>query len=75
MTSYDQLSLKERELLFGALKQGKSLRNIGKVLGRSHTTLARELKRNCKYVGGLIFPVRLKQDMRISLKSKGIRHH
>ncbi|PJE62463.1 IS30 family transposase, partial [Candidatus Roizmanbacteria bacterium CG10_big_fil_rev_8_21_14_0_10_39_6] len=42
-------SLRERELLFGALKQGRSLRNIGKKLGRSHTTLARELKRNCKY--------------------------
>ena len=49
MTSYRQLSLRERELLFGALKQGKSLRSIGKDLGRSHTTLVRELKRNCKY--------------------------
>lgn len=49
MKSYVQLSLQERELLFGALKQGKSLRSIGKDLGRSHTTLARELKRNCKY--------------------------
>ncbi len=49
MTSYNQLSLRERELLFGALKQGKSLRSIGKGLGRSHTTLARELKRNCKF--------------------------
>lgn len=49
MTTYVQLSIKERELLFGALKQCKSLRSIAKILGRSHTTLARELKRNCKY--------------------------
>lgn len=43
------MSLLERERLFGLLKQGKTLRSIGKDLGRSHTTLARELKRNCKY--------------------------
>lgn len=49
MTTYVQLLLKEREVLFGALKQGKSLRSIAKKLGRSHTTLARELQKNCKY--------------------------
>src|SRR3989338_10031690 len=49
MTTYVQLSLKEREVLFVALKQGKSLRSIAKKLGRSHTTLARELQKNCQY--------------------------
>lgn len=43
------MSLLERERLFGLLKQGKSLRSIGKELGRSHTSLAREIKRNSKY--------------------------
>lgn len=49
LTSYVHLSLEERERLFGLLKQGKSLRFIGKLLGRNHTTLTRELKRNRKY--------------------------
>lgn len=49
LTRYVHLSLLERERLFGLLKQGKSLRNIGKILGRSHTSLAREIKRNSKY--------------------------
>lgn len=49
LTSYVHLSLLERERLFGLLKQGKSLRFIGKILGRSHTSLAREVKRNSKY--------------------------
>lgn len=49
LTRYSHLSLEERERLFGLLKQGKSLRSIGKELGRSHTSLAREIKRNCKY--------------------------
>ena len=49
LTTYSHLSLVERERLFGLLKQGKSLRNIGKELGRSHTSLAREIKRNSKY--------------------------
>ena len=49
LTTYSHMSLLERERLFGLLKQGKSLRRIGKELGRSHTTLAREVKRNSKY--------------------------
>lgn len=49
LTSYVHLSLEERERLFGLLKQGKSLRSIGKLLGRNHTTLTRELQRNRKY--------------------------
>jgi len=49
LTRYVHLSLLERERLFGLLKQGKSLRFIGKILGRNHTSLAREIKRNSKY--------------------------
>lgn len=49
LTTYSHLSLLERERLFGLLKQGKSLRSIGKELGRSHTTLAREIQRNSKF--------------------------
>lgn len=45
---YKHLSLKEREILYGSLIRGESLRSIGKVLGRSHTTLSRELDRHSK---------------------------
>ena len=38
--------MEEREKLFLLKEQGKSLREIGRLLGRSDTTLGRELKRN-----------------------------
>ncbi len=43
---YKHLSLEEREKLLCLHEQGISLREIGKLLGRKHTTLSRELKRN-----------------------------
>ncbi len=43
---YKHLSLEEREKLLCLFEQGISLREIGKLLGRKHTTLGRELKRN-----------------------------
>lgn len=49
MKGYKQLSLLEREQLFGFRKEGKSLREIGRRLKRSHATLIRELKRNAPY--------------------------
>lgn len=41
-----RLELAEREHLAVLKAQGKSLREIGKILGRSHTTLSRELRRH-----------------------------
>ncbi len=49
MRRYHQLTLEEREILYAEKKRGVSLRDIGKKLGRSHTSLGRELKRNIKY--------------------------
>jgi len=46
---YSHLSLEEREILYALREQGKSLREIEEVLGRSHTTLSREYKRHAKY--------------------------
>jgi len=46
---YKHLSLLERERMFGFLAKGKSLRDIAGKLGRSHSTLSRELDRNSKY--------------------------
>lgn len=49
MKKYTQITLGERERLYALKEQGISLRDIGKELGRSHTSLGRELKRNVKY--------------------------
>lgn len=46
---YGHLDLWEREQLFLLREQGKTFREIGKKLGRSHTSLSREYKRHSKY--------------------------
>lgn len=46
MNNYQHLSLEEREKLFAWKELGLSFREIGRRLGRSHATLAREFKRN-----------------------------
>lgn len=54
---YKHLSLEEREKLFGFRKQGFSLRTIAEGLGRSHSSLSREMRRNAKY-GDAYLPCR-----------------
>lgn len=49
LKKYTQLRLAERERLYALREQGMSLRSIAKELGRSHTSLSRELRRNVKY--------------------------
>lgn len=46
MRNYTHLSLEEREKLYALLESNVSLRKIGRILGRSHSSLARELGRN-----------------------------
>ena len=46
MKSYTHFTLFEREYLQESLEKGKSLRSIAKVLGRSPSTISREVKRN-----------------------------
>ncbi|MDO8657122.1 MAG: helix-turn-helix domain-containing protein, partial [Candidatus Levybacteria bacterium] len=46
---YKHFSLEERERIFAFKQEGLSLREIAKRLGRSHTSLSRELRRNIKY--------------------------
>ncbi len=41
-----KLSVEEREKIFYYLTLNKSCREIGIQLGRSHTTISREIKRN-----------------------------
>jgi transposase, IS30 family len=49
MKRYKQLSLLEREKIFGWRKEKLSFRAIGRKLNRPHTTLTREFLRNAKY--------------------------
>jgi len=49
MKTWSQMDLMEREKLFGLLKQGESIRSCARRIGRSHTTLMRELKKHTKY--------------------------
>lgn len=46
MKKYKHLSIKERELIFLYQRQGKSSREIGRLINRDHRTIGRELKRN-----------------------------
>lgn len=43
---YKQITLSEREKIYGMRMQGKSYREIGKALGRPHPTISREMKKN-----------------------------
>ena len=44
MNTYTRLTQVEREQIFLLLHQGESIREIGKRLGRNHTTISREFK-------------------------------
>jgi len=46
MNQYRHLSITERETLFLGLSEGKSYREIGKILNRSYRTIGREVQRN-----------------------------
>lgn len=46
---FKQLSLEEREKLFGLKIEGLSFREIGRRLGRSHATISREWHNRAKY--------------------------
>jgi len=47
--SFKHLTLEEREIMFGMLQIGVSLRKIALKLGRPHSTLSRELKKNTRW--------------------------
>ena len=46
MSHYKHLSIEERESLYLSKNQGKSIREIARELGRSPSTISRELARN-----------------------------
>jgi len=47
-TNYEQLSMSERVVIARLLGEGRSLREIGRVLARSASTVSREVRRNSK---------------------------
>jgi len=47
--SFKHLNIVEREKLYGMLERGCSHREIGKVLGRSQSSISREIEKNTKY--------------------------
>lgn len=49
MRKYQHLSLEERERLWVLKEKGLSLRYIARQMGRSQSSLSRELRRNIKY--------------------------
>ena len=51
MDNYKHLSLEEREKLYALKSHGISLREIGRILGRSDTTIGKELNRNRTGIG------------------------
>lgn len=57
MRTFHHITLEEREKLYGWQKEGLSLREIAKKLGRSHASLSREVHRNAKY-GAVYLPCR-----------------
>lgn len=63
MKAYSHLRLEERELLFCLREQGLTFREIGKELGRDHTSLSREYGRNAKY-GRPYIPCRAEKKTR-----------
>lgn len=48
MKNYRHITNEEREVIFLNLNLGKNCLQIGKILGRSHTSIKREIKRNSR---------------------------
>lgn len=68
MRTFKHLSLEEREKYYLWKNQGVSLREIGRRLGKSHSTFSREPKRNAKY-GQSYLPCRADQKA----KKRGLK--
>lgn len=70
---YTQLTQEERYHLSTMKKQSLSLREIGKGMGRSHTTLSRELQRNTGQKGYRYHQAQHLADHRHQRKAKAVK--
>jgi len=69
---YSQLTQQERYGLELMRKQGQTLRDIAKVMGRSHATLSRELQRNTGQRGYRHYQAQGVADQRQQTKPKAV---
>ncbi len=63
---YRHLSIAERSRLAELRSEGKSIRAIAALLGRNHSTLARELKRNALSENGAVYAPQSAQEIALS---------
>lgn len=63
---YRHLSIAERSRLAELRAEGKSIRAIAGILGRNHSTLARELKRNALSENGAVYAPQSAQEIALS---------
>lgn len=70
MKGYSHLSLEEREKLYGWKHKGLPLREIARRLSRSHGTVVRELKRNCKYGKSYLPCLAERRAVRVGVKQR-----
>ncbi len=68
--THKQLTLEERERFYALKMQGMSLRSIGNILGRHHTSLSREWQKNTRCLKEYIPCVAQKRSDRIKLKQR-----
>lgn len=73
MRRYQQLSIGEREKIQRGLWEKRSLRDIASELGRSHTTLSRELKRNFPLLRRVYTPRLAQERAEARIKERGRR--
>lgn len=72
-TQYNQLTAEERYHISVMLKRNESLRSIAKGMGRSHTTLSRELNRNTGKRGYRPKQAQIKANIRHQSKPKRVK--
>lgn len=73
MAHYQQLSIEEREQIHAGLWEKKSLREIGRELGRNPSTISRELQRNIPGVQRRYVPRLAHQRFTQRIKDRGHR--
>lgn len=73
MAHYQQLSIEEREQIHSGLWERKSLREIGRELGRNPSTISRELQRNIPGVQRRYVPRLAHQRFTQRIKARGHR--
>lgn len=73
-TRYNQLNLEDREKIAILRAEGKSARQIGKEIGRPHSTIVRELKRNSPPIRqGQYLPHKAQERARLKKENSGRR--